>query len=100
YRKEKSSKANAIATNKKCKLSAINEVQRRAASRKIDAVYIGGRRGLGCMETGSTVDQTKELMDGYMKMPIVMKDMLLQIVEEAPSLLHEIDITGYVISGT
>ena len=52
----------------------------------MDAVYVGGRKELGCMEIGHDVDQTKGLKDGSMKMPIVMKDMLLQIAEETPLL--------------
>ncbi|KAI8149278.1 hypothetical protein BJV82DRAFT_587343 [Fennellomyces sp. T-0311] len=97
--KEKASKANASACNKKRKLSAVDEVQRKAMGRKMDVVYIGGRKELGCMEVGSHVDQTKEWTDGRLKMPVVMKDMLLQIVEEAPALLHKIGITGYLING-
>ncbi|KAG2225871.1 hypothetical protein INT45_007115 [Circinella minor] len=50
-----------VVTNKKHQLLAINEIQRKVAGRKMDAVYIGGRKELGCMEAGSNVDQTKEL---------------------------------------
>ena len=99
YRKEKTSKANAAVASNKRKLSTIDEIQRKSAGHKMDAIYVGERKELGCMETGNDEDQTKELKDGSVKMPTVMKDMLLQIVEETPLLLHKIDIIGYIISG-
>ncbi|KAI8149270.1 hypothetical protein BJV82DRAFT_662576 [Fennellomyces sp. T-0311] len=92
--KEKASKANVSACNKKRKLSARDEVQRKAMGRKTDVGCIGGRKELGCTEVGSHVDETKEWTHGRLKMPIVMKDMLLQIVEETRILLHKIGITG------
>ncbi|KAI9466416.1 hypothetical protein BDB00DRAFT_880667 [Zychaea mexicana] len=72
YSKEKSSKANATASNSKRKLSAVEEVQRKAMGRKMDAIYISGGKELGCMEVVSEADQTKEWKDGMVKMPVVM----------------------------
>ncbi|KAI9467462.1 hypothetical protein BDB00DRAFT_880570 [Zychaea mexicana] len=72
YSKEKSSKANATASNSKRKLSAVEEVQRKAMGRKMDAIYISGGKELGCMEVVSEADQMKEWKDGMVKMPVVM----------------------------
>ena len=51
---EKSSNANAAATNKKRKLSAIDEIRRKAMGRKMVAVYARARMELGCLEIGAT----------------------------------------------
>ncbi|KAI9497329.1 hypothetical protein BDB00DRAFT_785040 [Zychaea mexicana] len=72
YSKEKSSKANATASNSKHKLSTVEEVQRKAMGRKMDAIYISGGKEVGCMEVVSEADQTKEWKDGMVKMPVVM----------------------------
>ena len=98
-RKEKPCIANAAASNGKRKLSAIDEIQRKAMGRRMDAIYAGGGIEPGCMEIGTAADLTKELKDGKMKMPVVLKDMLLQIVEAVPTLLHQPNVTGYVING-
>ena len=67
--------------------------------RKVDEVYIGGDIELGCMEIGgSSADQTKELKDGQMKMPYVMKDMLLDIANKSPSLVHKVHTTYRIYS--
>ncbi|KAG2217377.1 hypothetical protein INT45_007387 [Circinella minor] len=99
YRKEKSSQANATASNCKRKLSAVEEVERKIMGRKMDALYIGGEKEVGCMEVGSERDQTKEWKDSMVKMPVVMQDQLREIVQEAPQLKHKVDIVGYSIHG-
>ncbi|KAG2222833.1 hypothetical protein INT45_000448 [Circinella minor] len=87
YSKEKPSTANAAATDRKRKLSA-------------DTTYIGGDGvELGCLEIGKTNIQTKELMDGSIKMPVVMRDMLMELVEETTPLVNKLHILGYVIMG-
>ncbi|KAG2224554.1 hypothetical protein INT45_004399 [Circinella minor] len=97
--KEKTSKASATQSNNKRKLSAIDEVKRKAMGRRMDCIYIGGSKELGCMEVGSVADQTKEFKDSGMKMPIVMKDMLREIVEKAPTLVRRVHMIGYMITG-
>ena len=37
--------------------------------------------------------------DSSVKMPIVMKDMLMKLVEESPTPLNELHMLGYVIMG-
>ncbi|KAI8143456.1 hypothetical protein BJV82DRAFT_94164 [Fennellomyces sp. T-0311] len=99
--KEKSSVASAASANNKRKLSTTDEICRKAIGRKVDEVYICGNIELGCMEIGgSSTDQTKEIKDGRMKMPHVLKDMLLDIVTKSPTLVHKVNVTGYLISGT
>ncbi|KAG2224540.1 hypothetical protein INT45_004385 [Circinella minor] len=61
--KEKTSKASATQFNNKRKLSAIDEVKRKAIGRRMDCIYIDGSKELWCMEVGSVADQTKELKD-------------------------------------
>ena len=66
----------------------------------MDTVFLGGSVELGCTETGGkSCDQTKELTDGYMKMPLTMKAMLLDIVEKTPTIVNKVHIVGYMING-
>ena len=51
------------------------------------------------MEVGSVANQTKEFKDVGMKMPIVMTDMLCEIVEKAPTLVRRVHMIGYMITG-
>lgn len=67
--------------------------------RRTDTVYVAGNVELGCLEIGGPTDQTKEWKDSRIKMPIVMKDMLLQIAETSPSIVNKVHILGYVING-
>ncbi|CAO3674989.1 unnamed protein product [Rhizopus stolonifer] len=96
--KEKSSMANSKATNSKRKLSSIEEVSRKATGRKMDSIYVGAETELGVLEIGSRKnDDTKDLKDGYLKLPIVMKDMLKIIVDKYPAIKEKVNIVGYSI---
>ncbi|KAI9495887.1 hypothetical protein BDB00DRAFT_759551 [Zychaea mexicana] len=97
--KEKTSKTNATQTNNKRTLSATEEVKRKAIGRRMDCIYTGSLKELGCMEVGSVADQTEEFKDARMKMPVVMKDMLREIVERAPNLVRRVHMIGYMIIG-
>lgn len=92
--------ANSKATNSKRKLSSIEEVSRKATGRKMDSIYVGAETELGVLEIGSRKnDDTKDLKDGYLKLPIVMKDMLKIIVDKYPAIKEKVNIVGYSIQG-
>ncbi|KAG0166403.1 hypothetical protein DFQ28_006568, partial [Apophysomyces sp. BC1034] len=80
--KEKSSNANVTARNAKRKLSAIGDIEDKK------------------MEIGASDDKTKEFQDAKMKLSIVLKDMLLRIAEQMPSIFREAHILGYNINKT
>ena len=62
YSKEKPSTANAAATNRKRKLSAVEPAENLKMGRRTDTTYIGGDRvELGCLEIGKTNNQIKDL---------------------------------------
>ncbi|KAI9488879.1 hypothetical protein BDB00DRAFT_771698, partial [Zychaea mexicana] len=99
--KEKSSVANAEASNNKRKISAVNVVNSLKIGRRMDTVYVGaGDVELGCLKIGKTSDQTKEWSNGLIKMPIVMRDMLLKMVNRSPDLINKLHTMGYNINGT
>lgn len=84
----------------KRKLSSIEEIPRKAVGRKMDSIYVGAELELGALEIGSRKnDDTKDLRDGYFKLPIVMKDMLKNIIDKYPSLVNDISFVGYNIQG-
>ncbi|KAL9552991.1 hypothetical protein MBANPS3_003515 [Mucor bainieri] len=97
--KEKSSESNSIASNSKRRLSSTEEITRKAMGRKMDTIYIGGNCELGALEIGLKNDSTKNFPDGYMKLPMVMRDMLCHIVSKHPTLKSQVSITGYNIQG-
>lgn len=66
--------------------------------RKVDTVYVSGSTELGCAEIGAAFDQTKALKDSSIKMPSVLRDMLL-MVTYTPELLHECHVLGYSMNG-
>ncbi|KAG0178932.1 hypothetical protein DFQ28_003560, partial [Apophysomyces sp. BC1034] len=96
--KEKSSTANATARNRKRRLSASEIIANRKVGRKVDTVYCSGSTELGCLEIGGVYDQTKEFRDSRMKMPTVLRDMLL-LLSFTPTLLREVHVVGYSING-
>lgn len=54
---------------------------------------------LGAMKIGVNDDHTKEMEDGLLKLPTVMKDKVVLIVEKYPELKRDINIIGYQIQG-
>ena len=95
---EISSKANANAVNAYRQLSSTNAIANRKMGRRGDTIYKCGPRELGCCEVGAAQDQTKEFRDCALKMPLVLRDMLLALTYD-PSLLHKSHVIGYSISG-
>ena len=66
----------------------------------MDTIYIGGEIELGALEAGCQKDNTKEFEDSMLKLPFVLKDMLTEIVNCRPSLLHKAHVVGYNVNGT
>lgn len=97
--KEKSSIASSKAVNSKRKLSSMEEVPRKAAGRKMDTIYVAAEMELGALEIGGKKNDTKDLIDGQLKLPIVMKDMLKFIADKHPAVKEKVKIVGYNIQG-
>ncbi|ORX53660.1 hypothetical protein DM01DRAFT_1287676, partial [Hesseltinella vesiculosa] len=98
--KEKSSIANAISRNCKRRLSSTNELPRYKVGHKMDTfLYSSGDTELGCLEIGGTSNQTEQLGDAYLKLPIVMKDMMVHILKTTSVEASKIHIVGYAIHG-
>ncbi|KAI8969588.1 hypothetical protein BDB01DRAFT_732166 [Pilobolus umbonatus] len=97
--KEKSSVSNSMARNSKRKISAVEEMPNRRIGRKVDTVYSNGIFEFGALEIGNKYNQTKEMKDGGFKLPHVMKDMLLTIVQKNPTMLNKAHVVGYIING-
>lgn len=65
----------------------------------MDIVFISGSIEVGCAEFGALENHTKELIDGSLKLPLVMKDMLKLIADIYPSTIHDVDIAAYSVHG-
>ena len=78
--------------------SSIKPISNRKMGRRRDTIFNSGHIELGCTEIGSAKDQTKEIRDSLLKMPIVLRDMLLSATF-SPNLLHQSHVIGYSISG-
>jgi len=98
--KEKCSIANGKAMNAKRKLSSLEEVSRKAVGRNMDTIYVDGEMEIGAVESGNQKnDGAKDLKDGYLKLPIVMKDMMKTIIDKHPAMKKKVNIVGYNIQG-
>ncbi|KAG2221233.1 hypothetical protein INT45_013944 [Circinella minor] len=95
---EGTSKANADALNNGHQLSPVKPIANRKMGRRGDAIFESVKLELGCIETAAAKYQTKEMYDSLLKMPIVLRDMLLSATF-SPLILHEARIIGYRISG-
>lgn len=66
----------------------------------MDTVYVASNVDLGCLESKCSVNDTKEKVDSRVKMPIIMREMLLEIVVMMPyTMLSKVHIVGYNIDG-
>ncbi|KAI9489498.1 hypothetical protein BDB00DRAFT_770562, partial [Zychaea mexicana] len=95
---ENSSEANANVINSSRQLSSVTAINKRKMGRRCDTIYKYGARELGCCEVGAAKDQSKVFRDCLLKMPLVLRDMLLQLTY-TPSLLHKSHVIGYSITG-
>ncbi|KAG2224773.1 hypothetical protein INT45_005297 [Circinella minor] len=95
---EVSSEANAHAINSSRQLSSITAISNRKMGRRGDTIFKYGSEELGCSEVGAARDQTKAFRDCSMKMPLVLRDMLLSATYDS-SLLHAAHVIGYSIIG-
>ncbi|KAI9472914.1 hypothetical protein BDB00DRAFT_793520 [Zychaea mexicana] len=95
---EKSSEANASLVNQDRQLSSIMPITNQKMGRRVDTLFNCGHIELGCTEIGATKDQTKEMHDSFLKMPIILRDMLL-LATFRPNLLHQSHVIGCSISG-
>lgn len=66
-------------------------------AKKMDIIYVTGGLELGCLEIGSS-DVTKDWRDSRVKMPIVMKDVLLELVGATLFIATRAHIDVYSIS--
>ncbi|CEP14372.1 hypothetical protein [Parasitella parasitica] len=100
FSKGKCSIANGKAMNAKRKLSSLEEVSRKAVGGKMDTIYLGGEMEIGALEIGSQKnDGTKDLKDGYFKLPIVIKDMMKTLIDKHPAMKKKVNIVGYNVQG-
>ncbi|KAI7855876.1 hypothetical protein BDC45DRAFT_534212 [Circinella umbellata] len=97
---EKTSTSHANILNTKRKLSSSLEIEREKIGRRIDTIYIGCDIELGGLEIGARRNNTKEFQDSMLKLPLVLKDMLTEIINNRPSLLRDAHVLGYNINGT
>ena len=100
YRKERGSVAHSNAINKGRRLSGADPIHNRKHGKKMDCIYVAGAFELGCLEMGGlSNDQTKAYADGMLKLPIVLKDMMIDISTRSNASLNELVLLGYNING-
>ncbi|KAI9271769.1 hypothetical protein BDA99DRAFT_304319 [Phascolomyces articulosus] len=98
--KEKSSAANSSETNNKRKISAVDPVENKKMGLETDTVYIGDddvEFGLFGNRKGKRPNQG---IQRWISLPIVMRDMIMKLIGENPSLVNKLHILGYSIIGT
>lgn len=95
------STASAISRNQDRVIAAVNDIERYLSGRKVDLIMMKDRDEYGCAEASKFLNdnETKVMMDGGFKMPKVLKDMLNQMAKQAPELLGELTVPGFVLTG-
>lgn len=78
-------------------LSADTVMENVKHAKKMDAIYTGCKKEFGCLEIGQTKDKSKEWDDGYIKLPLIMKDQLGDIISTRPNISRDISVLGYMI---
>jgi hypothetical protein len=98
---KKSSLASSNSSNQDRSLATTEKLERKLCGRKMDLIFKWRRFEFGCAECGreNVSKETKELHDGALKMPKVMKDMFIDLCVRAPTHLRDFITTGFVMMG-
>ncbi|KAI7880034.1 hypothetical protein K492DRAFT_147628 [Lichtheimia hyalospora FSU 10163] len=96
------SKASIERRNSDRQAAGITSMRRRRRGKKPDMIFAYDTMELGCTEAGLNDDGptgTKEIKEGVLKIPKELKNMLLRLVTLGPRNRHDINTTGFIISG-
>ncbi|KAI9254745.1 hypothetical protein EDC94DRAFT_236636 [Helicostylum pulchrum] len=100
FRSEKASVSCLLESNKRRKIAATNPMDRQRTGDIPDMLIFFDRYEFGTAEVSKTeTDTTKELNEGSMKLPKIMKSMLLNLVKSNSQPQHVIKIVGMFFSG-
>ncbi|CEP16334.1 hypothetical protein [Parasitella parasitica] len=94
---EKSSKSSAATRSNERTIGGEQKMERMLVGRKVDLLFERQHLEYGCSECGRYADQTKELYDGSFKMVKVLKDMLYNLHNIAPSSVREFIVIGFLM---
>ncbi|KAG2191987.1 hypothetical protein INT47_000779 [Mucor saturninus] len=96
---EKSSSASSDSRNQSRMIASVDPMARKLCGRKVDMIFKSTSAELGCMECDRSdgVNTTKEMSDGLIKLPKVLKDMLISLCNIAPSLVNDFAVPGVII---
>ncbi|KAI9494031.1 hypothetical protein BDB00DRAFT_762546, partial [Zychaea mexicana] len=78
--------------NSKRKLSAVDEIEREKIGRRLDTIYTASDLEFGGLEAAANRDNTKEIHDAKLRLPMFLRDMLSAIVRKA-------HVLGYNVNG-
>ncbi|CAO3593739.1 unnamed protein product [Absidia cylindrospora] len=86
------------AKNNKRNIDSINKKVRAMDGYKVDIIYRS--RGVEAGREQGMDKSTKEIDDGHLKQPKVMKNMLCELVKKKPGLAGKLCIVGFTVMGT
>ncbi|RCH81527.1 hypothetical protein CU098_001238, partial [Rhizopus stolonifer] len=95
---EKSSSASSDGRNQSRTIASVDPMARKLCGRKIDLLFKSASAELGCMECGRSdgVNTTKEMEDGSIKLPKILKDMFIGLCNFAPSFVNDLAVPGVI----
>jgi uncharacterized UBP type Zn finger protein len=72
---------------------------RKLCGRKVDMIFKSTLAEFGCMECDRSdgANATKEMSDGLIKLPKVLKDMLISLCNFTPSLVNDLSVPGVIL---
>ncbi len=101
YSGEKSSSSSSDGRNINRSLGGIEKIARKIPGRKMDMIFNADQMEYGCLECGrfNNLNSTKELMDGSFKLPVVMKEMFVNLCNASPTLINDLHVVAFMILG-
>lgn len=80
-------------------IAGIEPMSRKLTGRKLDMVFKSSAYELGIMEGGRSegLNSTKEISDGSVKMPKVLKDTLVALCSSSPTLTNQLSVPGVIL---
>ncbi|KAI9495808.1 hypothetical protein BDB00DRAFT_759640, partial [Zychaea mexicana] len=76
-------------------------LDRKLVGTKVDLIFINGAHEYGCLEVTCSNDQhnTKATIEGRLKLPRTLKDMLASLSKMAPTRTHDLKVIGFIVTG-
>ncbi|KAI9495802.1 hypothetical protein BDB00DRAFT_735937, partial [Zychaea mexicana] len=98
---EKASSSSSVRKNEAWRTDDEGLLDRKLVGTKVDLIFINGAHEYGCLEATCSDDQhnTKATIEGRLKLPRTLKDILASLSKMAPIRTHDLKVIGFIVTG-